>query len=83
MDHPNIVKVRELTDKISVVHTSRLRLFKYPAEMTSEELKVLASIDVDEHFVEKNEIVASRIERFVCDGQDTSRMKIHGSIGTL
>ena len=39
-------------DKVSVVHTSRLRLFRHPAEMTPEELEVLAGIDVDKYFVE-------------------------------
>ena len=53
IDRPDIVKVRYLTtNKVSVVHTSRLRLFKHPAEMTPEELEVLAGIDVDEYFVE-------------------------------
>ena len=52
MDRPDIVKVRDLTtDKVSVVYTSRLCLFRHP-EMTSEELEVLAGVDVDEYFVE-------------------------------
>ena len=52
MDRPDIVKVRDLTtDKVSVVHTSRLRLFRHPAEMTLEELEVLG-IDVDDYFVD-------------------------------
>jgi len=39
MDCPDFVKVRDLTtDKVPVVHTSMLHLFKHPAEMTSEEL---------------------------------------------
>ena len=47
MDRPDIVKVRDLTtEKVSVVHTSRLRLFRHPAEMTPEEL---VGIDVDEY----------------------------------
>jgi hypothetical protein len=50
MDRPDIVEVRDLTTgKVSVVHTSRLRLFRHPAEMTPEELEVLAGIDVDEY----------------------------------
>ena len=41
IDRPDIVKVRDLTtDKVSVVRTSRLRLFRHPAEMTPEELEV-------------------------------------------
>ena len=47
MDRSNIVQVRDLTtDKVSVVYTS-----KQPAEMTSEELKELAGIDVDEEIL--------------------------------
>jgi len=55
MKRPDIVKVRDLTtDKVLVVHTTRLRLFKHAAEITPEEqeLQVRAVIDVDEHFVE-------------------------------
>ena len=49
----DIIKVRDLTtDKISVIHTSRLRLFKHPDEMAPEKLEVLAGIHVDEYFVE-------------------------------
>ena len=52
MDRPNIVKVRDLTTgKVSVVHTSRRRLFRHPFEMTPEEFEVLEGIDVDEYFV--------------------------------
>jgi len=52
MGRLDIVKVRDLiTDKVSVVHTGRPRLFRHPAETTPEEL-VLAGIDVDEYFVE-------------------------------
>ena len=54
MDRPDIVKVRDLTtDKVSVVHTSKLRLFKHPADIPSEESEALAGIDVDEYFGEK------------------------------
>ena len=55
IDRPDIVIVTDLTtEKVSVVHTSRLRLYslRHPAEMTPEELEVLAGIDVDEYFVE-------------------------------
>jgi len=53
MNRPDIVKVGDLAaKKVSVVHTSRLGLFKHPAEMTPEELEVLAGIGVDEYFVE-------------------------------
>ena len=47
------MKIRDLTiDKVSVVHSSRLRLFKHPAEMNPEELEVLTGIGVNECFVE-------------------------------
>ena len=50
----DIVKVRDLTtDKVSVVHTSKLRLFKHPADIPSEESEALAGIDVDEYFGKK------------------------------
>ena len=50
MDRPDIVKIRDLTtDKVSVVYTSRLRLFKHPAEMTE---LVLIGFDADEYLVE-------------------------------
>ena len=40
MDRPDI-EVRDLTtEKVSVVYTSRLQLFRHPAEMTPEELEV-------------------------------------------
>ena len=43
IDRPNIIKVRDLTtDKVSSVHTSRLRPFRHPAEMTKEEIEVLS-----------------------------------------
>ena len=78
MDRPDIVKVRDLTtDKVLVVHISWLQLFRHPAEMTTEELEVLAGVDMDQYFVESN-----------IDHEERSRnvknwkMKIHGSIGT-
>ena len=50
IDRPDIIKDRDLTtDKVSIDHTSRLCLFKHPAEMSLEELEVLAGIDVDEY----------------------------------
>ena len=54
IDRSDIIKDIDLTtDKVSIDHTSRLCLFKHPAEITSEDLKVLAGIGVDEYFVEK------------------------------
>ena len=90
MDRPNIVKVIELTtDKVSVVHISRLCLFsRHLAEMTPEELEALAGIDVDECFVrkivdhEEQGRCFTKIGSFVCDGRDMSQITIHGSIGT-
>ena len=54
IDRPDIIKVKDLTtNKISSVHTSRLRIFRHPTEMTREEIEVLASIDLDEYYVDK------------------------------
>ena len=54
IDRPDIIKVRDLTtDKVSSVHTSRLRPFRHPAEMTKEEIEVLSTVDLDEYYVEK------------------------------
>jgi hypothetical protein len=54
VDRPDIIKVRDLTtDKVSSVHTSRLRPFRHPAEMTKEEIEVLSAVDLDEYYVEK------------------------------
>ena len=50
IDCPDIIKdINLTTDKVSIVHTSRLCLFKHPAEMSPEELEVLAGLDVDEY----------------------------------
>jgi hypothetical protein len=54
IDRPDLIKVRDLlTNKISLVHTSRLRPFRHPANMTLEEAINLASVDMDEFYVEK------------------------------
>ena len=54
IDRPDIIKVKNLkTNKISSVHTSRLRIFRHLTEMTREEIEVLASIDLDEYYVDK------------------------------
>ena len=54
IDRPEIIKVRDLTtDKVSSVHTSRLRPFRHPAEMTKEEIEVLLAVDLDEYYVDK------------------------------
>ena len=54
IDHPDIIKVKDLTtNKISSVHTSRLRIFRHPTEMTREVIEVLASIDLYEYYVDK------------------------------
>ena len=59
IDRPDIIKVRDLTtDKFSSVHTSRLRPFRHPTEMTKEEIEVLSAVDLDEYCVDK--IVARR-----------------------
>jgi hypothetical protein len=54
IDRPDLIKVRDLiTDKVSLVHTSRLRPFRHPTNMTLQEVTDLASVDMDEFFVEK------------------------------
>jgi hypothetical protein len=51
---PDLIKVRDLlSNAISLVHTSRLRPFRHPANMTLEEAIALAAADMDEFFVEK------------------------------
>jgi hypothetical protein len=53
IDRPDMIKVRDLiSNKESVVHTSRLRVFRHPTEMTLEEAIALAAVDLDEFFVE-------------------------------
>ena len=47
-------RVRDLlNNKVSLVHTSRLRAFNHPADMTEEEATALAAVDLDEFYVEK------------------------------
>jgi hypothetical protein len=54
IDRPDLIKVRDLiSNTISLVHTSRLRPFRHPAEMTLEEARGLAAVDMDEFFVDK------------------------------
>jgi hypothetical protein len=54
IDRAGIMKVRDLTtEKVSSVHTSRLRLFRHPAEMTKEEIEVFSAVDLDEYYVDK------------------------------
>jgi hypothetical protein len=53
IDRPDLIQVRDLTDnKISLVHASRLKVFRHPAEMTEEEAAALAAVDMDEFYVE-------------------------------
>jgi hypothetical protein len=54
IERPDLIKVRDLiTNKISQVHTSRLRVFNHPAEMTMEDAIALAAVDMDEFYVDK------------------------------
>jgi hypothetical protein len=54
IDRPDLIKVRDLiTNKISLVHTSRLRPFRHPKTMTLAEATALAAVDMDEFYVEK------------------------------
>jgi hypothetical protein len=54
IDRPDLIKIRDLTtNKISLVHTSRLRPFRHPKSMTVAEATALAAVDMDEFYVEK------------------------------
>jgi hypothetical protein len=54
IERPDLIKVRDLvSDKVSVVHVSRLRPFRHPKNMTLEEATALAAVDLDEFYVEK------------------------------
>ena len=53
IDRLDIIQVRDvITNKLSMVHTSRLRAFRRPKEMTTEEAAALAATDLDEFHVE-------------------------------
>jgi hypothetical protein len=53
IDRPDLITVRDLTNnKLSLVHTSRLKHFRHPAEMTEEEAIALAAVDMDEFYVD-------------------------------
>ena len=53
IDRPDFIQVMDLiTNKLSMVHTSRLRVFR-PKEMTTEEAAALAAMDLDEFYVER------------------------------
>jgi hypothetical protein len=54
IERPDIISVKDLvTNKVMKVHTSRLRLFRHPANMGIEEISALAAVDLDEFYVEK------------------------------
>ena len=54
IDRPDLIKVKDLiTNRESVVHTSRLRVFRHPKNMTLAEATALAAVDLDEFYVEK------------------------------
>jgi hypothetical protein len=54
IDRPDMIRIKDLiTNKESIVHTSRLRVFRHPKEMTLEEAIALAAVDLDEFYVEK------------------------------
>jgi hypothetical protein len=54
IDRPDLIKVRDLiSNKISMVHTDRVRPFKHPKTMTLAEATALAAVDMDEFYVEK------------------------------
>ena len=52
IDGPDIIQVRDLiTNKLSMVHTSRLRVFRHPKEMTTVEAAALEATALDEFHV--------------------------------
>ena len=54
IDRPDLVQLRDLlNNKLQLVHTSRLRVFEHPAEMTEEEAAALAAADMDEFYVDR------------------------------
>jgi hypothetical protein len=53
IDRPDLIRVKDLiTNRESLVHTSRLRVFRHPKEMTLAEATALAAVDLDEFYVE-------------------------------
>ena len=54
IDRPDLIKVRDLiTNKESMVHANRIRLFNHPKSMHKEKIETLAATDLDEFYVEK------------------------------
>ena len=82
MDRPDLVLVKDLiTNRKSLVHTSRLRPFKHPKHMSTEKIESLVAADLDEFYVGKilDIRVRARIQKdgsseFV--GVDTSQRTI-------
>ena len=55
IERPDLIKIKDLvTNRESLVHASRLRLFQHPPDMSREEMVDLAAIDLDEFHFEKN-----------------------------
>ena len=49
MDRPDLVKVKDLiTNRVSLVHASRLRPFKHPKDMSAEKIDSLVAADDDD-----------------------------------
>ena len=49
MDHPDLVKVKNLiTNRESFVHASRLRPFNHPKDMSAEMIESLVAADLDD-----------------------------------
>ena len=64
IDRSEIIQVRDLiTNKLSMVHTNRLRVFRHPKKMTMEEDAALAATDLDEFHVESIVEVRERTPR--------------------
>jgi hypothetical protein len=54
IERPDMIKVKDLiSNKESVVHTSRLRVYRHPSDMMWTDKVALAAVDLDEFYVEK------------------------------
>ena len=52
LEHPDIITVKDvISNKVMKIHTSRLCLFRHPANMGIEEISALAAVDLDEFYV--------------------------------
>ena len=85
IERPDIITVKDLiSNKVMKVHTSRLRLFRHPANMGIEEISALAAVDLDEFYDGENVKHVEKIQRngdFEFVGKDMNLTMILGSNG--